>query len=169
VKKGSFYFFFDSKQALAIEMLDRAWERTRSTIFAHSLADDTKGAVDAIDAYGHLLADNLERVEADSGVVTGCRFGNFAIELSTRDEEVRVRLASIFDEMIAIAASAIGRGVGSGELDPRTDPVAAATDVIVHMEGLMVLAKAHRRPALLRNLGPTIARLLAIQIDPDRK
>ena len=32
VKKGSFYYFFDSKASLAAESLDREWEKYRPTL-----------------------------------------------------------------------------------------------------------------------------------------
>lgn len=162
-KKGSFYFFFDSKQALTLEMLDRAWHRTRSTIIAGSLTDRTKGAVEAFEAYGNLLADNLDRMqqfEDGDGVVVGCRFGNFGVELSTRDEVIRERVAAVFDEMVEAAAAAITRGVEAGEIERPADLEATATQMISQMEGLMVLAKVRRDPDLLRQLGSAAAQLL---------
>ncbi len=160
VKKGSFYFFFESKQALALAMLDNAWSRTQSTIFASSLTNPELGGLEAVDAYGHLLAEHLERIESRSKLVTGCRFGNLAAELSTRDEDIRLRLAEIFDEMVAMAAEAVARSVAAGEVAADTDILESARQIIGLMEGLMVLAKAHRSPDLLRHLGPTVTKLL---------
>ncbi len=160
-KKGSFYFFFDSKQALALEMLDRSWRRTRTTLFERSVGDESLSGLEAIDRYGELLADNLERLRGDHDVVAGCRFGNFAAEMSTRDETIRETIAVIFDEMTALIEAALRRSVDVGELDPATDIAEAAATVIAHMEGLMVMAKARRNPSLLRRLGPDTRRLLS--------
>lgn len=159
-KKGSFYYFFDSKQHLALEMLERAWQRTQATIFADSLSDTSLSGLDAIDRYGHLLAANLERLQAESDSTVGCRFANFAVEMSTRDNDIRSAVANVFDEMIALTRSAIERAIAANEIAPDTDIDSAATAVISQMEGLMVLAKARRDPQLLRSLGPTIRQLL---------
>ena len=159
-KKGSFYFFFDSKQALALEMLDRSWRRTRSAIFAASLGDESLTGLDAIERYGELLADNLERLRTKNDVVAGCRFGNFATEMSTRDETIRAAINQIFDEMTELVEAALRRSAGAGELAPDTDVGEAAATVIAHMEGLMVMAKARRDPSLLRRLGADARRLL---------
>jgi TetR/AcrR family transcriptional repressor of nem operon len=159
VKRGSFYFHFETKQALALEMLDRSWERTRLAVFGSSIEDETLSAGDAIARYGNLLADLLATVLDERAVVAGCRFGNFAVELATRDEPVRARVEAIFDQMIALVAATIERSVDRGELAPEVDPQSSATAVIAHMEGLMVMAKARRQPDILRGLGDA-ARLL---------
>ncbi|MEM7342128.1 MAG: TetR/AcrR family transcriptional regulator [Actinomycetota bacterium] len=160
VRKGSFYHFFESKQQLAIDMLDQSWERTKTTLFASSVTDQSLSALDALDTYGRLLAENLERVSPGDDAVLGCRFGNFAVELSARDQIVRDKVAAIFAEMSHLIAETIERGVERGELHSGIDPNEAATDLVAHMEGLMVLAKARRDPSLLLRLGPTARRLL---------
>lgn len=158
VRKGSFYHFFDSKRSLALEMLDRDWQRTRSTLFAATLEDPTATAVEAIERYGDALADRL--ASGRDGVVRGCRFGNLAVELSTRDETIRTRVAAVLAEMVEIVAAAIRRDVAAGRLRAELDPEALAADVIAHMEGLMVIAKANRDPDVLRNLGRTARALI---------
>lgn len=160
VNKGSFYYFFDSKEALALEALDRSWAWTRSNIHAPSLDDPAQGGLDAIDKYGNCLADGLEQRKTESDAVPGCIFGNFAVELSTHNENIRARVSARLDEMVDSASRAIVRSIELGEISPTTNVDRAARDVIAHMEGLMVLAKARRDPGLLRELGPTIRRLL---------
>ena len=160
VKKGSFYHFFGSKQALALEMIDRSWQRATSTICAASLDDPAQGGLEAIETYGNLLAEGMERLQADCGAVVGCPFGNLAVELSTRNETIRTRVAEVFDEMVKSASRAIRRGIELGEISAATDVEQASTDVISHVQGLILLAKAHRDPSLPRQLGPTIRRLL---------
>lgn len=160
VKKGSFYYFFDSKQQLALEMLERTWKRTRSTIYEQSFGNESLTGIEAIERHGELLADFLARTQEDSGLTVGCRFANFALEMSTRDEDIRAAVADIFNDMVNLARSALQRSVDAGELPDSVDLAVAARSVIVHMEGLMVFAKAHRDPDLLRTLGPSMRRLL---------
>lgn len=160
VRRGSFYHFFDSKQQLAIEMLERAWARTRTEVFGDAFGSSHRGALESIQRYGDLLADSLCAIQARTDAVVGCRVGNLAVELSARDEDIRRHVAHIFDEMRALIGVAIERGVASGELRADLAPLDAATDVVAQMEGLMVLAKAHRDPDILRRLGPTAQHLL---------
>lgn len=155
VKRGSFYFHFPSKQALALAMLDRAWQHTWDTLLAVSIDDERLSTADAFERYGQLLADHLAKVQRERGVVVGCRFGNFAAELSNRDPVIRQRVGAILDDLASHVAATLSRGVERGELPPGVDASAAARRIVAHMEGLMVLAKAHRDPDLLRDLGPT--------------
>ncbi len=161
VKKGSFYYFYESKHALALAMLDRAWDRAQRVLFA-PLADPDLGTIEAIGGYGERLAAMLRDRAGGDGepIVGGCRFGNFAVELSTRDPEIRARVEEILDEMVELVAAAIRRGVASGELHADLDVDRAAGDVIAHMEGLMVMAKAHRDPDVLTRLGAVAPALL---------
>ena len=116
VQKGSFYHFFSSKQDLAIEMLDASWSRTRRAIFAAAFDDPDRSADESITAYGELLAEHLAIGHADVGVVAGCRYGNFAVELSAHDDVIREKIEEIFSEMGAIVEATIQRGQTAGDV-----------------------------------------------------
>lgn len=163
-RKGSFYYFFDSKQALAIEMLELAWARTRATIFAEAFDDENLTTVGAFATYAARLADLQDRFVRKEGLAPGCRFGNFAAELSGADESVRACIETVFREMTAIFEATIVRGRERGELASNIDARHAAGAVLAHMEGLMIVSKATRNGAVLNDLGSFVAKLL--DIDP---
>lgn len=164
VKKGSFYHFFPSKQALLIAVIRAGWTSTRQTMFDPIVADAAHDALDAIDQYGNRLASNLQQALRDDGSVPGCFFGNLASEMSTRDDTVRQELALVFDEMQALVANAIRTGIDRGDVAADVGADAAAAEVLVYMEGLMVMAKAQRDPEILRRLGPMARRLLTANV-----
>ena len=166
-RKGSFYHFFDSKQSLAIEMLERSWERTNRIVFERAL----HGGGDAADAqqrpaaaafgrFGDVLAENLERIHAELGRVPGCRFGNFAAELACNDDAVRSCVNGVFERMLDHFESVIVAGQSSGELSAELDARERARAVLAQMEGLQLLAKASGDPGVLRQLGPSVQLLL---------
>ncbi|MEM8705333.1 MAG: TetR family transcriptional regulator [Actinomycetota bacterium] len=160
VQKGSFYHFFASKQDLALEMLDRSWARTRRAIFASAFGDESRTALDAITRYGELLAEHLDTGRAEVGVVAGCRYGNFAVELSAHDDAIRAKIEAIFGEMTEVLVATIERGVAAGDVRADIDARQAAADVLAVMEGLMVMAKARQDPAPLQRLGALAALVL---------
>ena len=168
-KKGSFYYFFDSKQALAIEMLELAWARTRATIFAAAFEDDTLTTIESFTAYAARLADFQGRFVRREGLLPGCRFGNFAAELSGADESVRACIEMIFQEMTAIFEATIVRGRERREIPADVDARRVAGGVLAHMEGLMVVAKATRNGAVLNDLGPFVAKLLEGDLAPSSR
>ena len=160
VQKGSFYHFFASKQDLALEMLDRSWARTRRAIFAAAFDDESRTAVESITVYGELLAEHLDAGRSDVGVVAGCRYGNFAVELSAHDDAIRAKIEAIFAEMTGVLVGTIRRGVDAGDVRADIDAEQAAADVLAVMEGLMVMAKARQDPASLQRLGALSALVL---------
>ena len=159
-RKGSFYHFFDSKQALAVEMLEHAWTRTRATIFANAFDDERRTTIASFTRYGRLLAKHQRGFVERDGLLPGCRFGNFAAELSGADEDVRACVRRIFEEMTAVFQTTIERGQRRGEVAAACNAPKVAVQVLAHMEGLMIVAKATRNPGVLQQLGPVVERLL---------
>jgi len=149
--RGSFYYWWPSKQALALAMIERAWERLRAALFEPAFGREMT-FTDQLDEYVTLLTAHLERAKRSTACVAGCRFGNLAAELSTRDEEVRTAIEAVFVDMERIFASALAKAVASGELDDHLDPADAAEALCAHMEGLMILAKARNEPQILHRL-----------------
>ncbi len=169
VKRGSFYHFFDSKQSLALAMLDASWRDVERTLFAESINDPALGAIEAITRYGNLLAEHQQRVLERCSMMPGCRFGNFAGELATRDDVIRRRVVEILHEMIDRVERCLLRGIERGELPVDTDARRSARSIVAHMEGMMLLAKAEGDPTPLRALGGTAGALLRCSVpDPSR-
>src|SRR5215207_6664352 len=79
VPKGSFYYFFASKQALALEVVNEHWDWQRGEwmrILAGPgvVAERLRGLFFA-------TAEMQSRALEGSGAVTGCLFGNLALEI----------------------------------------------------------------------------------------
>ena len=159
--RGSFYHWWPSKQELALAMLERSWERVKATVIMPAFTGPGPLAA-RVDRYAELLVSALSTQFATRGCVPGCRFGNFAIELSTREPTLRAALDRTFGEMCALFATAIAEARVSGEVPANLDPVDAAEALCAHMEGLMVLAKARQDPTVLSRLGPDARRLFGI-------
>jgi TetR/AcrR family transcriptional repressor of nem operon len=159
--RGSFYYWWPSKQALTLAMLDRAWDRSRRLLFAR-FEDLSTGFAGQLDAYCDALVANLQRARADCAGVNGCRFGNFAAELGARDPEIRAAVDGVFREMCAIVAGALRRAVDAGELAADLDADDSAEALCAHMEGLMILAKARNEPELVARLRVDGRRLVGL-------
>ncbi|MER5929663.1 TetR/AcrR family transcriptional regulator [Streptomyces sp. NPDC002054] len=149
VKKGSFYHFFESKQALTVEAVNAHWAAQRPAWTAALSAPDTAGE----DRLRRLFEDQAaaqHAAKAEHGFVNGCLFGNLALELSGRDEVIQARLAEIFDEQIDLVHAALP--------DHGRDTARA---VLAQLEGMVLFAKLAGDPGLLDNLWDRTAPLLA--------
>jgi TetR/AcrR family transcriptional repressor of nem operon len=159
-RKGSFYHYFPSKEVLAVAMLERAWRRRRDTTFDTAFSDRTRPVVDRFTLYAEAMAEDLRRngVEA-TGVVPGCRFGNFAAEISPSHPAIRTKIVEVLDEMRLWFANALRDGVESGELRRDIDIDREAARVLAQMEGLMLLARAHDDPEAILLLPDSVSAL----------
>jgi TetR/AcrR family transcriptional repressor of nem operon len=157
VPKGSFYYFFPSKQALALEVVNEHWTWQRAQ-WTHMLS----GPGTFVERLRHLFVATAEmQSEAlkGTGAVTGCLFGNLALEISSQDDPTRARLQEIFHEQIDMVEAAIREGVSDGELKS-TDPRTAAKAIVAQIEGLVLFAKLFNDPGQLDQLWQNSMNLL---------
>jgi TetR/AcrR family transcriptional repressor of nem operon len=158
VRKGSFYHWFPSKAALAVAMLDRDWQRTRLQLFEPAFGE-VASPLERFDRYAAELLAHNRRVHEREGAVLGCRFGNFAAELSSRDPLVQAKLAEVFASMRSYFAATIEAAVREGDIPP-VDAGRAAVAVLAHVEGLQLVAKAAADPDVLGRFGEDVRALL---------
>ena len=71
-------------------MIDRAWQRNLESVF-EPIFDTDDPVLEKFTNYANRLADGLTESLKSTGHVAGCRYGNFAVELSTRDPVIRER------------------------------------------------------------------------------
>ncbi|MFC8529474.1 TetR/AcrR family transcriptional regulator [Nocardia sp. NPDC057227] len=151
VRKGSFYHFFASKEALSVAAVDAYWEGQRPAwLAARDRAGDPKSRLDS------LIGAQLEAQRAyreATGNLGGCMLANLGIELTDREPLVRERVREIFGEQTAITADIVA------ELDAE-DPIATARAVLAQLEGALLFAKLHNDPSLLEHVAEQVRRLL---------
>jgi TetR/AcrR family transcriptional repressor of nem operon len=157
--KGSFYHWWPSKQALALAVIDWQWELARKYVFEPAFGPG-RPLAEQFARYTELLVASVGHEVEETGGVNGCPFGNFAVELATRDHVIGSRAEEILSEIRGVFASAIAAAREAGELPPDLDPADLADAILAHLEGLFVLAKARNEPAVFERL-PRDVRLLA--------
>jgi TetR/AcrR family transcriptional regulator, transcriptional repressor for nem operon len=163
VPKGSFYYFFPSKQSLALAVVNRHWEQQRAEWLRILTAPDS--LADRLRALFVSTAEVQRQAVTGTGAVVGCLFGNLALEVSGQDDPVRARLQEIFEEQIDIVEAAIRRddeaGVPSG-MPPRE----AAKAIVAQIEGMVLFAKLFNDPGQLDPLWRNSMRLLGLEEAP---
>lgn len=152
VKKGSFYHFFPSKRHLTLEAIDTIWQGFKGEM----LEPICCARVPALQKLESMLRTSYEfqsKSKECGGCMTGCGFGNLALELSTQDEVIRKKIADIFEEWAISLERVIAQAVGEGDLPADTDTRATSQAIISYIEGIFVLAKAFNDPAMITRLG----------------
>jgi TetR/AcrR family transcriptional regulator, transcriptional repressor for nem operon len=156
VPKGSFYYFFESKEALALAVIDEHWAEQERT-WTRILTSEAEPL--------HRLRQLFEATEAGQragqqscGSVSGCLFGNLTLEMSNHTEVIRRRLQEIFDAQVDMVDSVIVEALARKEVTV-ADTREAARSVVAQLEGQVLFAKLYNNT---QRLGPLWANCLAL-------
>ncbi|MBD3176434.1 MAG: TetR family transcriptional regulator, partial [Armatimonadia bacterium] len=98
VKRGSFYYFYPSKEALAIAVIERHWAVVVHDVLEPTLESDGP-ALERVLGFMTALHGWAERVIGSKRPIPGCPFANFAVELATQEEPIRMIIAGAFDRI----------------------------------------------------------------------
>lgn len=152
VKKGSFYYFFRSKQDLMLAALEHRWHEVEAKLIAAAFAKDVAPA----QRIGRLF-DLAAAAEVDAkrrgGHVLGCPFGNVSAEMSGGDERVRRKVDQVFRRLTHALELTLRDAMAAGELPPDTAPAATAQALVAYFEGVRLLARTRNNPAVIKTLG----------------
>jgi AcrR family transcriptional regulator len=135
VNSGSFYHFFESKEALLREVLRGYLDGLRPVVVNPALAstDDPLGRVMAI------LAGYRERI-LQTDCKYGCPLGRLALEVDPENRPAHQLIAENFSGWIG----AVRECVEQMKLPAGTDTKSLATYVLAVMEGGVMLARTYR-------------------------
>ena len=136
--KGSFYNYFDSKESLALEVIDRYGEEVRA--LAGVLSDESLSPVERLRRYFALLATRL----ADRNYERGCLIGNFSNELADQSRLIRDRLSSNFAAWSRAIETCIRDGQKAGEISRDMDPRVLADFLLNSLEGAILRTRVEK-------------------------
>ncbi|MEV4171335.1 TetR/AcrR family transcriptional regulator [Nonomuraea sp. NPDC049709] len=157
VPKGSFYYFFESKEALALAVIDEHWagqERAWKEVLA--------GEAEPLQRLRRLFEVTQAAQLAgqrDCGTISGCMFGNLTLEMSNHTEAVRVRLQEIFDAQVGMIDAVVAEAFLRGDVTV-ADTWQAARSVVAQLEGQVLLAKLYNDTQVLGALWANCLALL---------
>lgn len=154
VPRGSFYFYFASKEELGRVLLARYRERQREEL-ARTFPPDAPVAATILAFF-----EQSARAQAEGGCKSGCLLGNLAAEITDENEDMRRELAGVLFDVQQAIAGAFAAGQSRGELSADFAPDAAADFVLSVFEGSILLAKARRDPRALEASVTMLARYL---------
>jgi len=153
VKKGSFYYFYDSKSALAVAALERM-AQAQKVIWDEQFSPATP-PLDRIRARCEFTYKKQAELKAKHGKVLGCPLCSVGSEICNQDEQIRDKIREICTRNIKYWESAIRDAQTEGLIDPG-DATAKARCVFAYYEGLITQARIYNDAEMLRNLGEMV-------------
>jgi AcrR family transcriptional regulator len=137
VNSGSFYHFFDSKEALLRAVLQQYADLLRPIVVDPAFA----AATEPIERIFAILAGYRERILATE-CKYGCPIGRLALEIDPENAPAHALIARNFQGWIEAVRECLGEMKHS--LPSGTDLDALATFVLVTMEGGVMLSRSYR-------------------------
>jgi TetR/AcrR family transcriptional repressor of nem operon len=157
VPKGSFYHFFDSKESLALAVVDEHWAAQKRD-WTRVLEGDA-APLDRLRQLFEQTEAAQHTAQQGCGTVSGCLFGNLTLELSNQTEAVRARLQEIFEAQIDMVESVVAEARERGDATV-TDTREAARAVVAQLEGQVLFAKLYNNTGRLSPLWQNCRALL---------
>ena len=161
VKKGSFYYFFKSKDELVAAAMDSKWEEIRPAydrIFSAS-----RPALDRLkDAFAYAYEKQKE-LRDQHGCALGCPFSSVGTELIAADRTLRDAVQRMIKAKQKYYESAIRDLQSEGLLQPGQDPAVLAKQAYSYFEGVLAQARISDDLEMLKGVYDGVLKLLGIR------
>src|SRR2546421_916859 len=147
VKRGSFYYFFDSKAELAEEALAEDWERRRPGLDA--IFSPTIPPLERLERYCEFSYQFQKEIQAKFGCVLGCPLFSVGAEVSTHEAGLQKKIEGILEYKKRYLESTI-RDAHAAGLVHAPDAAAKARVLFSYYQGLVTEARIRNDLELLR-------------------
>ena len=150
VKKGSFYYFFDSKAELAVAALEKMWlmewKPKLDQIFSSSV-----DPIARLTTYLGGIYESQLATKTRTGKVLGCPACSVGSETSSLANDVNAKVREILGRKRRYYEAVIRDALAEGSIEP-CDPAQKASALIALIEGMVGQARIMNDPEVLRSL-----------------
>jgi TetR/AcrR family transcriptional repressor of nem operon len=141
LEKGSLYTHFDSKEQLASEAFDIAWEQTSKARTGN--LDQPPGSIEK-------LKRHIENFVSKPPFAGGCPLLNATMDADDGNPALFRRAQKGLNGWVAFLREIIEQGQTSGELSPSVEPEALSTLIISLLEGAFFTSRLQKSKAPLK-------------------
>lgn len=164
VKKGSFYYFFDSKASLAEAALEREWAKYRPTVDARFSA--LVPPLDRLRNHCDFVYREQSELKAKHGVVLGCPLCTLGSEICTQEKGLQNKVKEIMAYGVKYLESTIRDGQAAGVI-PAGDPHVKAQMLHAFYLGVLTQARIQNDLDLLKEMARRTFEMLGVR-DPEQ-
>lgn len=158
VRKGSFYYFFDSKAALAVASLQNYWE-TQSRPRLDAAFSASLPPLERLKAYFESLYERQCALRKTCGEILGCPYFTLGMERGGVDADVWRASQGYVERKMKYIEAAIRDAKADGSIEI-TNVRAAAQALQTLAEGAMACARVKNDPEPMHGLHAQALRLL---------
>lgn len=144
VPKGSFYHYFESKEAFGLQLIDLYAEFFAKKLDRH-FCNKTQSPLSRLHAFIDDAKDGMARYEYRRG----CLIGNLGQEMGSLPESFRARLKDTFEDWQSRLSVCLIEAQQEGQLSPDVDVRQLAAFFWIGWEGAVLRAKLEKTVAPL--------------------
>ena len=141
LEKGGIYRHFTSKEEVASEAFDYAWNAAKQ-----ARQHDLDAIPNRVDRLKQWIANFVER---RSPVPGGCPLLNAAIDSDDGNPVLREKARAALRDWRKRLQAVIGQGIEAGEIKRKVDPQKLATLVISSLEGALMMSRLEKNSEAL--------------------
>ena len=160
VKKGSFYYFFDSKASLAEAAVDIEWKNYRPSLDA--VFSSTIPPLERLRNYFDFVYKEQVELKTKYGHVLGCPLCTLGTEVSTQEKNLQKKVQEIMNQGLKYLETAIRDAHAEGLLTA-PDATEKARILQTYYHGMMTQARILNNAEILKNLWREVFQLLGIK------
>ena len=160
VKKGSFYYFFQSKAELAISAIEQKWQEHRVEL--DSIFSPTVPPLERLRKYWEYSYRVQSDIKAQFGCVLGCPLFSLGAEVSTQEAHLQKKVQEILDHKKRYFETAI-RDAHAAGLIHAPDAVSKARALFMYYQGLMTQARIENNLEIMRDAIRDTRELLGVK------
>ena len=141
ISKSNFYYYFKSKESLAIAVLDLRIEQYVSEIINETLTNNKLTPLKRLESFYNKVVKFHKKNECKYG----CPFGNLANELSGKNHKFRKRLAAFFEQWREKIELCLKDGIENKEFSDKFNPKLFSEIILAHLEGAILMSKTYKQ------------------------
>lgn len=147
VQKGSLYYFFPSKDALAVAVLDYFWQNYENDILKPAFDDKTIPPLARLEKYYGIMRERIMGQFEETKQFYGCPFGNITAEQGSQNERIRQKGDECFHKYQDYFMSTLEEAKADKSLREGLEPEEVSRLFCSCWQGNIVLAKAYNDPS----------------------
>jgi TetR/AcrR family transcriptional repressor of nem operon len=148
VKKGSFYYFFDSKAELALHALDEDWQAHRAELDA--IFSPTVPPLERLQKYCDYNYRFQSKIRDQYGHVLGCPLFSVGSEVSTQEQHLQKKIQEILEYKRRYLETSI-RDAHAAGLVNAPDPATKSRILFAYFQGLATQARIQNDLGVLKD------------------
>jgi TetR/AcrR family transcriptional repressor of nem operon len=163
VKKGSFYYFFDSKADLAATAVEANWRVKRAEL--DSIFSAAVPPLERLQKYCDFSYRFQSEMKSKYGRVLGCPLFALGSEVCTKEDRLRRKVQEMLADKCKYLESAIRDAHASGVIHA-PDAAAKARMILAYYQGVLTQARIQNDVKVIRDTARGIFAMLGVKGKP---